>query len=99
MDGIVYSLTLDDNSGQIYAGGNFTTYNGTHRLGFARISPDGTLDTSFMDTAYNQFAGLTRRRYVDAPGAVYASGLQSDGNVMAVSRRWAAGSLTPISSE
>ena len=82
VDGIVYSLTLDDNSGQIYAGGNFTSYNGTHRLGFARINTDGTLDTSFMDTAYNQFAGLTRRRYIDAPGAVYASGLQSDGNVM-----------------
>ena len=82
MDGIVYSLTLDNNSGQIYAGGNFTTYNGTHRLGFARINTDGTLDTTFMDTAYNQFAGLTRRHYIDPPGTVYSSGLQSDGNVM-----------------
>jgi uncharacterized delta-60 repeat protein len=82
LNSIGYSLTVDDNSGLIYVGGSFTRFNGTHRQGFARLNTDGTLDTSFMDTAYNQFAGLTRRRYIDPPGAVFASGLQSDGNIM-----------------
>jgi len=40
------------------------------------------VDTTFMDTAYNQFAGLTRIHYGDPPGTVYSAGLQSDGNVM-----------------
>ena len=66
----------------IYAGGAFTAFNGTHRLGFARLNSDGTVDTTFLDTAYNQFAGLPRERYGDPLGTVLASGLQSDGNVM-----------------
>ena len=80
-DNSVYSITpqLD---GTIYVGGAFTSFNGTHRLGFTRLFADGTVDTSFMDTAYNQFAGLPRIRFIDPPGTVYASGVQSDGNVM-----------------
>jgi len=69
----------------IYIGGSFTAYNGTHRLGFARLYTDGTLDTTFLDTAYNQFAGLPRIFYnsdIDPPGTVYASGVQDDGNIM-----------------
>jgi uncharacterized delta-60 repeat protein len=66
----------------IYVGGAFTAYNGTHRLGFARLNADGTVDTTFLDTAYNQFAGLPRDHYNDPLGTVMASGIQSDGNVM-----------------
>ena len=44
--------------GKILIGGDFTTYNQTRRVGVARLYADGSLDTSFMDTAYNQFAGL-----------------------------------------
>jgi uncharacterized delta-60 repeat protein len=66
----------------IYAGGAFTTVNGTHRLGFARLNPDGTVDTTFLDTAYNQFAGLPRTRYSDPIARVLTSGVQSDGKVM-----------------
>ena len=66
----------------IYVGGPFTLYNGTHRLGFARLNYDGSLDTSFLDTAYNQFAGLPRTYFSDRFNAVFASALQSDGNVM-----------------
>ena len=65
-----------------YVGGAFTAYNGTHRLGFARLNSDGTLDTTFLDTAYNEFAGLPRERYADPLGTVVACALQSDGNVM-----------------
>ncbi|MGH7940009.1 MAG: Calx-beta domain-containing protein, partial [Limisphaerales bacterium] len=65
----------------IYIGGQFSSYNGTHRLGFARLYTDGTVDTTFMDTTYNQFAGLPKIYSYDAPG-VYAVGVQNDGNVM-----------------
>ncbi|MDR3456204.1 MAG: Calx-beta domain-containing protein [Verrucomicrobiae bacterium] len=66
----------------IYVGGAFTAVNGTHRLGFTRLNADGTVDTTFLDTAYNEFAGLPRDRYNDPLGTVLTSGLQSDGQVM-----------------
>ena len=44
--------------GNILIGGNFTAYNQTRRIGLARVFPDGSLDTSFMDTTYNEFAGV-----------------------------------------
>jgi uncharacterized delta-60 repeat protein len=81
LDGVLYSI-LPQLDGTLYLGGSFTTYNGTHRLGFARIYPNGTLDTTFLDTAYNQFAGLPRILFSDAPGTVYSSAVQGDGNVM-----------------
>ena len=65
----------------MYVGGQFSKFNGTHRLGFTRLYANGTVDTTFMDTAYNQFAGL-KKIYSDDTPAVYASGVQSDGNVM-----------------
>jgi uncharacterized delta-60 repeat protein len=76
------TFTFTTNADTVYVGGPFTTYNGTHRLGFARLNGDGSLDTSFLDTAYNQFAGLPRMHYGDRFNAVFASGVQSDGNVM-----------------
>ena len=82
-DGTVYSIMLQAD-GTMYVGGAFTSFNGTHRLGFARLYADGTVDTTFMDTAYNQLAGLPRIHFSDPPGTVYASGVQSDGNVMIV---------------
>ena len=56
---IVWSITLQPD-GTIYVGGQFSSFNGTHRLGFTRLYANGTVDTTFMDTAYNQFAGLKR---------------------------------------
>jgi uncharacterized delta-60 repeat protein len=81
-DNSIYSITLQQTNGTMYLGGAFTSFNGTHRLGFARLYGDGTVDTTFLDTAYNQFAGLPRIRFSDPPGTVYSSGVQSDGNVM-----------------
>ncbi len=49
--------------GGILLGGIFTSVNQTRRVSIARLLPDGTLDTSFMDTAYNQFAGLINPAY------------------------------------
>ena len=77
---VVWNLALQPD-GTMYVGGQFTSFNGTHRLGFTRLYVNGTVDTTFLDTAYNQFAGLKRIYSYDAP-AVYASGVQSDGNVI-----------------
>ncbi len=53
----VYTVSLDL-SGKVLMGGLFTSINTTRRVGIARLNFDGTVDTSFMDTSYNQFAGL-----------------------------------------
>jgi uncharacterized repeat protein (TIGR01451 family)/uncharacterized delta-60 repeat protein len=79
-DRVVYSIVTG--GGGIYVGGAFDKYNGTHRRSIVRLFPDGTVDTGFLDTAYNQFAGLHRARFSDQPGIVYALGVQSDGNLM-----------------
>ena len=81
-DNTVNSVTLQQLAGTMYIGGSFTTFNGTHRLGFARLYNNGTVDTTFLDTAYNQLAGLPRIHFTDAPGTVFSSGLQTDGNVI-----------------
>lgn len=57
---IIYSLIVDS-AGRPIAGGLFTEFNGARRLNMARLKHNGKLDTSFMDTAYNQFAGLPNR--------------------------------------
>ncbi len=79
-DDVVWNL-MYQLDGTIYVGGQFASFNGTHRLGFTRLNADGTVDTTFLDTAYDQFAGLKRIYSYDTP-AVYASGVQSDGNVI-----------------
>lgn len=79
-DGTVYSITVAGD--RLYVGGSFLKFNGTHRRGFTRLYADGTVDTGFLDPAYNQFAGLHRARFSDPPGIVFAAGVQSDGNVM-----------------
>ncbi|HUZ08456.1 MAG TPA: Calx-beta domain-containing protein, partial [Candidatus Paceibacterota bacterium] len=80
-DNAVYSITLQPLVGTMYVGGAFSSFNGTHRLGFTRLYSNGTVDTTFMDTAYNQFAGLKRIYSYDSP-SVFASGVESDGNVL-----------------
>lgn len=79
-DGVVYSITLSAQG--IYVGGAFDSYNGTHRRSLVRLYSNGTVDTGFLDTAYNQFAGLPRSRHTDPRGVVFAAGVQGDGNVM-----------------
>ena len=65
----------------IYVGGAFSSINGTHRLGFARLYANGLVDTTFLDTSYNQFAGLKKIYSSDLP-AVFTTGVQTDGNVL-----------------
>lgn len=80
-DGQILAVTLD-NFGKALVGGPFTSYNGTRRMGLARLRLDGTLDTSFLDTGYNQFAGFIKTYSFDPPNFVAAIALQPDGNVM-----------------
>lgn len=78
--GTVYSIISSANG--IYVGGAFDSYNGTHRRSLVRLYANGTVDTGFLDPAYNQFAGLHRARFSDAMGVIYALGVQTDGYVM-----------------
>ncbi|MGA2749443.1 MAG: Calx-beta domain-containing protein [Verrucomicrobiota bacterium] len=59
---VIYSVVLQPD-GNILIGGQFTTFNTTRRVGVARLLPSGWLDTYFLDTAYNQFAGVINHYY------------------------------------
>ena len=77
----VYSIALQPD-GSAYVGGMFTAFNGTHRMGLTRLFEDGTVDTGFLDTAYNQFAGLHRARFSDPAGTIFTSSVLPDGKIM-----------------
>lgn len=88
-DDIVYTLLVypstDTNVGKILIGGAFASFNGTRRVGLARLFSNGPVDTTFLDTAYNQFAGLINNYYdqsFEPRNYLRALGLQSDGNVL-----------------
>ncbi len=80
-DNPVYTVTLQPDQ-KALIGGPFTSFNGTRRMGFARLRRDGTLDTTFLDTAYNQFAGLIKAMSFEPPNYVNSIAVQPDGNVM-----------------
>jgi uncharacterized repeat protein (TIGR01451 family)/uncharacterized delta-60 repeat protein len=93
-NGVIYSVLLQPN-GTILIGGQFTSFNTTRRLAIARLLSNGWLDTSFLDTAYNQFAGFINHYYNvyainqnDAPAEgnslniVSALGYDNTGNVI-----------------
>jgi uncharacterized delta-60 repeat protein/uncharacterized repeat protein (TIGR01451 family) len=78
----IYSIVLRPSDEHIYIGGLFTFYNQTRRMGLALVKPDGTLDTTFMDTAYNQFAGLIKTFSFEPNHFVRSIAIQPDGNLM-----------------
>ncbi len=98
---VVYSLVVQPD-GNILAGGQFTMYNGVRRVGMARLlggqggqaGEAGWLDTSFMDPAYNQFAGVINHYYNtnayntnDYPPSndrnqILSMGLQTNGDIV-----------------
>ena len=45
---------------KVYAGGHFSKFDQVRRYGLARVKANGMLDTTFMDNAFNQFAGVPR---------------------------------------
>ncbi|MFO1487033.1 MAG: Calx-beta domain-containing protein [Verrucomicrobiota bacterium] len=83
-DDIVYSLKLQSD-GAVLVGGVFNSINRSRRISFARLTTAGAVDTTFMDTAYNQFAGLVNPYHdsnVNAPNPVYGIDVQPDGNII-----------------
>ncbi len=77
----VFSIALQSD-GKAFVGGQFTDFNHTRRVGLTRLFVNGKVDTSFLDTAYNQFAGVINDLYYQPRNAVNAIALQSDGKVM-----------------
>ena len=80
-DNAVYAITMQAND-RAYIGGLFTSYNTTRRMGLASVNVDGTLDATFLDTAYNQFAGFCNPFSFQPPNFVKSIAIQADGNVM-----------------
>jgi hypothetical protein len=78
---LVFTVAIQSDQKAII-GGRFTDYNGTRRLGLARLRRDGALDTSFMDTAYNQFAGLINPFSFQPPNFLNSIAIQPDGDIM-----------------
>ena len=52
VDGLVYSIDLQPDGRPLIAG-DFSIFNGSTRSNLARLYPNGTLDTTFMDNHYN----------------------------------------------
>ena len=77
----VYAIALQPD-GKALVGGVFTSFNHTRRLGVTRLFLNGTVDTSFLDTAYNAFAGLINTFHFQPANYVNAIGLQTNGGVM-----------------
>ena len=59
----IYGFNIDTINQKIYAGGNFTTYNGNTRNRLIRLNMDGSLDTSF-----NVGSGLNS--YLEMPNSI-----------------------------
>jgi hypothetical protein len=73
-NGPVYDIKLQAD-GLPVIGGDFTAYNDTLRRYVARLQLDGTLDTRFLDTYYNQTQAGTDQ-------LVVSLAVQADGKVM-----------------
>jgi uncharacterized delta-60 repeat protein len=77
----VYSISLAaDGSGDVYLGGDFSTYNGTASNRVIRLNSDGTLDTAFavgsgFDASVYNISSAT-----DGSGDLYVGGSFNDYN-------------------
>ncbi len=69
---------VGDGSGDIYVGGQFTSYNGTSRSGFIRLNPDGTVDgTPSLGSGFTDVGGVYVLAILpdrDGSGDVYVGG-------------------------
>lgn len=75
--GLVVDRGADTNRlNKIYVAGDFEEFNGTRRRFLARLFPEGYLDTGFMDSAYNQYAGF--------PNSTGIAGLSPEGYLASV---------------
>lgn len=83
-DDSVFCIKLQPDGRPVLTG-VFNSYNQTRRMCLARLLTTGELDTSFMDTAYNQFAGPHKpyyNPYTNPKDFLLTAAFQSDGNLM-----------------
>ncbi len=83
-DDTVYNINVQ-RDGKILVAGIFSTFNQTRRVALARLFPWGSVDTSFMDTAYNQFAGLPHHYWdpnVEPRNFIFSTSLEANGNIV-----------------
>lgn len=80
-DDTVFSIDVDPIVQRPVIAGLFTSYNSTARTNLARLLLDGALDTSFMDTAYNQRAGPTNDNFF-VRSFISAVAAQRNGDVL-----------------
>ncbi len=83
-DDAIYAITLQSDA-KILIGGLFRYFNETRRVGIARLYDFGSVDTTFMDTALNQYAGLPNQYHnemIEPRNFVFSIGVQPDGGVM-----------------
>ena len=83
-DDLVYTISRQDD-GKFLIGGSFTDYNETRRVGLARTYSNGILDTTFMDSSYNQYAGVPTIFYnemIEPRCFVFSTSVQADGKVV-----------------
>ncbi|NBV24849.1 MAG: hypothetical protein EBS05_23385, partial [Proteobacteria bacterium] len=80
-DDTVLSIAMDTN-GLAVVGGQFTDFNTTRRIGLARLLSDGTLDTTFMDQTFMQFAGLINLTNGQPRNFAAALAFQADGDLI-----------------
>lgn len=83
-NGTIYTIVLENESG-ILIGGRFNSYNQTRRVGIARLYSGGLLDTTFMDTAYNQLAGVPNHYHspnVEPPNFIFSISLAPTNDLM-----------------
>ena len=96
VNGPVNAVAIQTNQ-NILIGGQFTSVGTVRRMGYARLLPNGWVDTSFLDTSYNQFAGLINHYYnpyavnpndlpepanYNTPNYVNALAVQPSGNIL-----------------
>jgi uncharacterized delta-60 repeat protein len=80
-DGDVLSLfVLGDST--ILVGGSFTRFNQSRRTFLTRLLPEGPVDTSFLDTAFNQFAGFPNSTGFAPSGEIRAISVDTNANVV-----------------
>ncbi len=83
-DDAVYTITLQTD-GKLLIGGLFKSFNETRRVGLARLYDFGAVDTTFMDTAMNQYAGIPNRFHnelVQPRNFVFSIGVETTGRVL-----------------
>jgi uncharacterized delta-60 repeat protein/uncharacterized repeat protein (TIGR01451 family) len=95
-NGPVFAVALQPDQ-KVLIGGQFNTVETVRRVGYARLLTNGWVDTSFLDTSYNQFAGLINHYYnpyavntndtpipenFNEPNYVNAIAVETNGNVM-----------------